>query len=85
MRMNPPPPPPPPAASPEGPPKYRTRPAHELGISFKAHLLRAQSGPLIVLTTTPQVHALVHLVPRPMNTIAYRDCVVVWDNLVVHT
>ena len=54
MRM--PPPPPPPGAQQV---IFLVRP--ELGVQSTAHLRRALSSPLIVLTSTPQIHELLQL------------------------
>ena len=78
MRMPPPPPP-------GGAPLVTFLVRRELGVPSTAHLLRARSGRVIVLTSTPQVHALLQLVPGPMNSMTIRDHVLLWDNSVVHT
>ena len=50
-----------------------------------AHLIQSLPSPLIVLTSTPSVHAVLRLVARDMATLAVRDHVLLWDAAVVHT
>ena len=46
---------------------------------------RSLPSPLIVLTSTPSVLAVLQLVARDMATLAVRDQVLLWDASVVHT
>ena len=50
-----------------------------------AHLIRSLPSPLIVLTSTPSVHAVLQLLARDMAILAVRDHVLLWDAAVVHT
>ena len=50
-----------------------------------AHLVQVQPGPLIVLTMASELHPLLQWLPRPMNTLAIRHHVLLWDPAVVHT
>ena len=50
-----------------------------------AHLVQVHPGPLVILTTASAVHPLLLMLPEPMNTLAIRHHVLLWDAAVVHT
>ena len=48
------------------------------------HLLQVHPEPLVILTLTSEVQPLLHALPGPMNSLAIRHHVVLWDASVVH-
>ena len=49
------------------------------------HLLRVYPEPPVILTLTSKVQPLLRALPGPMNTLAIRHHVLLWDASVVHT
>ena len=50
-----------------------------------AHLVQVHPGPLMVLTIATALQPLLLILPGPMNTLAIRQHVLLWDAAVVHT
>ena len=50
-----------------------------------AHLVQVHPGPLMVLTIASALQPLLLMLPEPMNTLAIRHHVLLWDAAVVHT
>ena len=50
-----------------------------------AHLVQVHPGPLMVLTIATALQPLLLILPEPMNTLAVRQHVLLWDAAVVHT
>ena len=76
-------PPPPPKAQWTPRVTFLVRP--DLSSLSVGHLIQALTDPLLVLTSTPGVHALQRLVSAPLKTLAIRDHVLLWDASVAHT
>ena len=50
-----------------------------------AHLMQVHPGPLVILTIATALQPLLLMLPEPMNTLAIRHHVLLWDAAVVHT
>ena len=50
-----------------------------------AHLVQVHPGPLVILTIVSALQPLLQMLPGPMNTLAIRHQVLLWDTSVVHT
>ena len=50
-----------------------------------AHLVQVHPGPLVILTIATALQPLLLMLPGPMNTLAIRHHVLLWDAAVVHT
>ena len=75
-------PPPPPKTQCAPKVAFMVRP--DLSSPSVGHMIQTLADPLLVLTSTPGVHAL-RLMPTPLNTLAIRDYVLAWGDSVVHT
>ena len=50
-----------------------------------AHLVQVHPGPLVIPTIVSALQPLLQMLPGPMNTLATRHHVLLWDTAVVHT
>ena len=57
----------------------------DLQYSSIAHLVQVHPGPLLILTIASALQPLLLMLPEPMNTLAIRHHVLLWDASVIHT